>query len=242
MRIVIFSDIHANLEALEAILAETADLGVDRIVCLGDVVGYYADPEECVRRIREAKVVCVQGNHDGVASGFEDPEDFNEVATRVIRWTHDALSDESRAWLRDLPKRVEIAPGIAAVHGSLRDRDEYLLSRYSIHSNFLLMRQEGLNRAVFFGHTHQRVVYAEVEDNVLTLPAKSFELTPGRRFLINPGGAGQPRDRIIGAPFVVLEDNLVHFRIATYDLDQTAQKAARLPFGDLLADRLRRGV
>ncbi len=242
MRTVIFSDIHANLEALEAILAEATALAADRLVCLGDIVGYYADPERCVRRVREMGITCVQGNHDGVASGFEAPEEFNEVATRVIRWTHDELTPDSRAWLHELPSRVEIEPGIIGVHGSLRDRDEYLHSRFSLRANLMLLEADPAVQVAFFGHTHQRVAYASVGAEILPIPTTRIELAEGRNYLINPGGAGQPRDRIIGAPYVVLEGGVVQFKVAMYDLEATARKTQRLPYGDLLADRLRRGV
>ena len=241
MRVVIFSDIHANLEALDAIFADTAAVAPDRYVCLGDVVGYYSDPEECVHRIREREVLCVQGNHDAVASGFEEPIDFNAVAMRAIRWTHDELSVDSREWLHLLPRRIEIAPGIIGVHGSLRDRDEYLLSRFAVRTNLELLKKEGAT-AAFFGHTHQRAAYAEANSGVAGLSISSVELSADRCFLINPGGAGQPRDHIVGAPYVLLDGITAHFRVALYDLEQTAQKVERLPYGTLLAERLRRGV
>lgn len=243
MRIIIFSDIHANLEALQAVFADTASMKIDRFICLGDVVGYYADPEACVKLIRERNVLCIQGNHDAVAGGLEGPTGFNPIASEVIRWTHDRLSPESRNWLASLPSKIEFQSECCAVHGSLRDRDEYLLSKAAIRSNFTLMREIASARIVFFGHTHRRAAFSLIEgDEVLFSQSDDLDLSIEQFFLINPGGLGQPRDGIVGAPYVLFENEVVKFRIALYDVEKTAKKAAKLPYGEILAARLQRGV
>jgi len=245
---IIFADIHANLEALEAIIATAAQLRIDEYWCLGDVVGYYADPEACVRKLRELGVVCLQGNHDAVASGVEEPIDFNPMAADMIRWTARNLSPESRQWLAQLPWQSKITEGIFAVHGSLRSRDEYLLFKPVIEENFELMNGSDRAGVVFFGHTHRRIMYIhngreiqEAGSAVLSQVGK-FNLLRENRYLINPGGAGQPRDGAIGAPYLVLEEEMVYFGLAEYDWRKTAAKLGDLPYGDLLAERLRRGV
>jgi len=243
VRTVIFSDIHANLEALRAILAETASLQVDRIICLGDVVGYYADPEACVKLIRERNVLCIQGNHDAVASGMEGPTGFNPIASEVIRWTHDRLSPESRNWLASLPTKIEFQSECCGVHGSLRDRDEYLMSKVAIRSNFTLMREMASVRIVFFGHTHRRAAFTLIEgDEVLYSQEDDIDVSVEQFFLINPGGSGQPRDGIVGAPYILFEDDTVKFRITPYDVEKTVEKAVKLPYGEILAARLQRGI
>jgi predicted phosphodiesterase len=242
MRIAIFSDIHGNFDALEAILLDAAPLAVDRWVCLGDLVGYHAQPQECVDAVRELDCLCVQGNHDGVAGGREEPTDFNDVAAQSIYWTRDHLRAETREWLADLPRQATISADIRAVHGSLRDRDEYLLSATAVRANFQYMEQLGAPTTVFFGHTHRRAAFIASEGRIYTVDEPSLVLQNGQRYLLNPGGAGQPRDGVPGAPYVILEDRVVHFRRAAYDVEAAAQKTLALPFGDFLADRLRRGA
>jgi len=243
VRTLIFSDIHANLEALQAILADTASLPIDRAICLGDVVGYYADPEACVKLIRERNVLCSQGNHDAVASGLEDPTGFNPIASEMIRWTQERLSPESRNWLASLPTKIEFQSECCGVHGSLRDRDEYMMSKVAIRSNFMMMREMTGERIVFFGHTHRRAAFTLVEgDEVLFSQNDDIDVSVKQFFLINPGGSGQPRDGIVGAPYVLFADGTVKFRIAPYDVEKTVQKAGKLPYGEILAARLQRGI
>lgn len=241
MRLVIFSDIHANLEALEAVLADTADLEVDRYICLGDVVGYYADPEACVEKVREINALCVQGNHDAVASGREEPVDFNPVAAKIIHWTYEQLTPESRQWLGDLPDRVAITPKMEGVHGSVRDRDEYMLSKFSVQANFDLIRKENKKNIFFFGHTHLQRAFRYAQKPIACSRNSDLKLEENVLYLINPGGAGQPRDRTVGASYLIVEDDIVRFRVVSYDIEKTSRKAAKVPYGDLMAERLRLG-
>lgn len=244
MRTVVLSDIHANFDALEGILADLAGQTVDRFVCLGDVVGYYAQPRECVDRVRQMNMLCIQGNHDAVAGGSQEPHDFNFVASDAIIWTRSQLNDQSRAWLDALPTQAPVTPEIWAVHGSLRDRDEYLLNLSAVRANFALMREMGKPQTVFFGHTHRRAIYRFDHDGHVEMcsPADELVLKPGEWFLINPGGAGQPRDGVPGAPYAIIEDDVVLFRRARYDVEAAARRVEALPFGEFLAERLRRGV
>jgi predicted phosphodiesterase len=242
MRIVIFGDVHANFDALEAILRDVAPLKVDRFVCLGDVVGYHAQPQECADKIRELDCLCVQGNHDAAASGAEEPGDFNDVAAQAIYWTRERLRPETRDWLANLPRQATITKEIWAVHGSLRDRDEYLLSQPAIRANFHFMTRLQAPQTVLFGHTHRRAIYVADQGRVYSLDEPSLVLEKNQLVMFNPGGAGQPRDRVPGAPYAILEDGVVHFRRAAYDVEAAATKTLALPFGELLAERLRRGT
>ncbi|MDP8224438.1 MAG: metallophosphoesterase family protein [Candidatus Lernaella stagnicola] len=245
MRVVVISDIHANYDALKAIVKETEALKPDRYVCLGDVVGYYAEPQECVDLVREMDMMCIQGNHDGVAGGGEEPVDFNPVATEAILWTRQALDDDARRWLANLPTQGKITPQIWIVHGSLRDRDEYILSRMAVESNFRLMRSLVEPRVVLFGHTHRRAVYRSVHGgNGIALCGfeDKLDTRDGGRYLINPGGSGQPRDGVPGAPYAIIDEAIIEFRRALYDVEAAAAKVAALSFGEPLADRLVRGM
>jgi predicted phosphodiesterase len=244
MRVVVISDIHANFDALEGVLADLGSEPVDRFVCLGDVVGYYAEPQKCVDLVREMNMMCIQGNHDAVASGLEEPVDFNPIATEAILWTRAQLDPESRDWLAGLPTQGQINPKLWIVHGSLRDRDEYMLSRQTVQNNFAVMRTLNGPRAVLFGHTHRRAVYRlENSSEVNFCPVgKTVVLSGDDLFLVNPGGTGQPRDGQPGAPYAIVEDDVIFFHRAPYDVKAAAAKVAKLPFGEYLAERLLRGV
>jgi len=244
MRTVIFSDLHANYDALEGMLADLGDLEVDRFVCLGDVVGYYADPQKCVDKLRKLDVHCIQGNHDGVASGLEEPTDFNPVATGAILWTREQLDPEARKWLGKLPTQTKLDAERMLVHGSLRDRDEYILTRQIVEDNFEMLISMDGPFVTFFGHTHRRAVYT-LEKNLqisLAVPEEKLTLERGCYYLINPGGTGQPRDGIPGAPYIIVEDNEITFRRAQYNVKAAAEKIEAQPFGPLLAERLLRGL
>jgi predicted phosphodiesterase len=242
MRQAILSDLHANYEALEAILRDLERRRVERIVCLGDVVGYYARPQACVDKIRELGCLCLQGNHDAAASGREEPFDFNDVAAQAVLWARGQLRPESRDWLAGLPTQLDIAEGVCAVHGSLRDRDEYLLSRVAVRENFQMMDRLGRLRAVFFGHTHRRVTFLAFADHLFVSQDDTLTMEPEARYLINPGGSGQPRDGVPGAPYAILDGDVVEFYRVEYDVEAAARAVAMLPFGETLAERLRRGV
>ena len=127
MRTAIISDIHANIEALQVVLDEIDALGVDRIVCLGDVVGYNASPDECADMIRERETPTLCGNHDAVASGLEEPWGFNPVALQAALWTREHLSPANAEWLKHLPDSLDFEEFLA-VHGSPTSRDMYLFS------------------------------------------------------------------------------------------------------------------
>ncbi len=245
MRVAVISDIHANYDALAAIVAETASEKVDRFVCLGDVVGYYAEPQRCVDLVREMDMLVIQGNHDAVAGGLEEPHAFNVIATDAIMWTREKLNKKSRAWLAGLPIQGQITPEIWIVHGSLRDRDEYLLDQNVVRGNFEVMARLGKPRTTLFGHTHRRAAYrwCMVEKNVSTCATEGrLKLNGSGRYLINPGGCGQPRDGVPGAPYAIIEDDEIEFRRAPYDVHAAAAKVAALPFGQRLAERLELGV
>jgi predicted phosphodiesterase len=242
MRFVVISDIHANYEALTGIINHLGDRPVDRWIHLGDIVGYYAEPQACVNKIREMNCLCIQGNHDAVAGGLEEPVDFNEMATEIIFWTRRQLKPESHQWLAGLPRQAQITAALWAVHGSLRSRDEYIMSRAVIQANFELMSTQSIPLAVFFGHTHRRAIYCEGDHRITMPPEEKLILEADKRYLINPGGSGQPRDGVPGAPYIIIEDGAVFFHRAPYDVEAAAFKVMKLPFGDILANRLRRGA
>jgi len=250
MRILILSDIHANLQALEACLA--AAPAYDLVANLGDVVGYGANPNEVVRISRSLGNVFVRGNHDKAASGISDAHDFNPIAAAAIRWTRENLSAENLAWVRELPQgpmQLEGEKDIQLVHGSARDEDEYVMYEQDAHALLDTVQVT----ATFFGHTHVQGAFAGNDGAARFIPPRykdarkietfEFELQCGKKYLINPGSVGQPRDGDWRAAFLVFDSTS---RVATfyripYDVKSAQQNilAAKLP--ERLAARLAEG-
>ncbi len=233
MRVAILSDIHANLRALDAILARIGT--VDGIWQLGDVVGYGPDPDAVVDRLRQLGAVGVQGNHDLAATGDDVIRDFNVDARAAMEWTRRTISPATRDWLAGLPLRLTV-DGWSLVHGSQRDPTwEYILTERAAAENLALLPSPyGL-----FGHTHLPIAYATGPGSsgprleALTPQAGSSLALAGRRALLNPGSVGQPRDGDPRASALVLDlagPYATWFR-ADYDIaaTQAAMRAARLP-------------
>ncbi len=254
MRLLLLSDIHANLEAMEACLAVAP--AHDLVVNLGDVVGYNASPNEVCERVRAMGGAIVRGNHDRACSGLTDLAEFNLIAAMSARWTQVTLLPEHVEWLRALPQgplRRPEEPAAEFVHGSPRDEDEYLLSTPAAALDFEL---SGHRDVIFFGHTHLQGGFAyrngraqyfapQYDDGNGVLQSK-MALVPGERYLINPGSVGQPRDNDWRAAFALYEnkadapESVTFFRVP-YDVQQAQAKvlAANLP--ERLATRLALG-
>ncbi len=250
MRLLILSDVHSNLEALDACLA--AAPAHDQVVNLGDNVGYGANPNEVIRRVRDLGHTFVRGNHDKAVCGLMDLEDFNPIAGIATLWTRDQLTPENLAWLRDLPQGPVVLPelpGIQFVHGSAHDEDEYLVSV----SDALQPLIADSVPLTFFGHTHLQGGFAlQGEISELYRPAfrtvgqpesSDWPLRNNRRYLINPGSVGQPRDGDWRAAFATYdtEARIVTFYRVPYNLRVAQEKihAANLP--PRLAARLATG-
>lgn len=251
MRLLVLSDIHANIEALEACLH--AAPSHDQIINLGDVVGYNASPNEVCARVRAMGCPVVRGNHDRACSGLSGLAEFNFVAAISARWTQTTLTDEHRDWLKNLPQgplRRDDLPGIEFVHGSPRDEDEYVLNSSTAGIDFHL---PGHPDIIFFGHTHLQggFAYKDGKTRAITPLYRStqgvaytkFTLAPGERYLINPGSVGQPRDNDWRGAFALYETDgegpgTVTFYRAPYDVELAQQRilAAELP--ERLATRL----
>jgi len=254
MRLLIISDIHANLEALDACLEAAPEY--DKVINLGDVVGYNASPNEVCARVRAIGGALVRGNHDRACAGLSDLSEFNLVAAMSARWTQTMLDEENTNWLRDLPQGPlcqEELPGLEFVHGSPRDEDEYVLTAPTAALDFNLA---GHRDVIFFGHTHLQggfvylgghaQAFAPRYDNNDGFVQWKMLLNPGERYLINPGSVGQPRDNDWRAAFALYENDgdgapRVTFYRVPYDVRQTQAKvlAANLP--ERLAMRLALG-
>ena len=250
MRILLLSDIHSNLEALEACLATAP--AYDLVVNLGDTVGYGGNPNEVIARSRELGKVFVRGNHDKAVSGLMDLEDFNPVAGLATLWTRDQLTRSNLEWLRSLPQgpiQLDDLPGVQFVHGSALDEDEYMVSVRDAIEPLIT----NAIPVTFFGHTHLQggfVLQGEISEayrpgyRTVGQPESSdWPLRKDFRYLINPGSVGQPRDGDWRAAFAVFDSDawIVSFYRVPYNLRVAQEKilAANLP--PRLATRLATG-
>jgi diadenosine tetraphosphatase ApaH/serine/threonine PP2A family protein phosphatase len=246
MRYLVLSDIHANLEALEAVLDAARQVPTDRLLVLGDLVGYGADPNAVVERIRSLQPhALIRGNHDKVASGVESAEGFNAVARSAIRWTYDTLTDENRAWLATLPTGPVVVDDLLEIcHGTPFDEDAYVFDDLDA----LRALHAAQRPLCLFGHTHVQIGYALSGDQftLTTLDdARPMEVhvTNGTRHLLNPGSVGQPRDGDPRAGFAVADTGrrtVTLFRI-DYPIQQAQVRIRQEGLPDVLAQRLALG-
>jgi len=242
MRYAIISDIHSNLEALEVVLEEIDRIGADRIVSLGDLVGYNANPNECVRILRDRGVSSLMGNHDAAACGLEDPVGFNPIARFAVLWTRHALEPVNQVLLAGLPEEGDLNGGIRLAHGSLLHRDHYLSSHDDIMNNIGRM-QEAEIRVLFFGHTHIQIAFAYDGETLDVVSSPTFFIGDDRLYLINPGSVGQPRDKDPRCGFLLFceEAQAVEFIRLPYDVRACREKILTAGLPRALADRLNTG-
>jgi predicted phosphodiesterase len=250
LRILLLSDIHANLEALEATL--TAAPAYDLVVNLGDIVGYGASPNEVTDRSRSLGTIFVRGNHDKAATGLLTLDDFNPLAAAAAMWTRDQLTPEHFEWLHSLPHgpvALDAFSDAQFVHGSPADEDFYVVSL----GDALVPLLASNTRLIFFGHTHlQGGFFADnggadgfrpEYSSVGKAESVKLQLKSSTRYMINPGSVGQPRDGDWRAAFAVFdtETQIVHFHRTPYNLKSAQDRifAANLP--PRLATRLAAG-
>lgn len=240
MAYLILSDVHSNREALEAVL-EDARGRYQRILCLGDIVGYGADPNYAAEWVREHAAVAIRGNHDKVCSGIEEVEGHNEAARAAAAWTRKALTEENANYLANLPRGPLRVEEFDLVHGSPLDEDEYL-----IHAGDVDMAREGLDAQVtFFGHTHVQGGFLLAPRGIRRIAADGvLELEPDYLYLINPGSVGQPRDANPRAAYAIYtpENRTVEYRRVRYDISSAAKKILEAGLPAILAGRLYEGA
>ncbi|WP_437191463.1 metallophosphoesterase family protein [Planctomicrobium sp. SH527] len=243
----IISDIHGNLEALEAVLTDIRQQGIAQIYCLGDIIGYGPNPRECIDLIRHHCQTTILGNHDQAA--LFDPEGFNAGAERAIFWTRKMLesgdpnSNEKRwEFLGDLP-RMRREDKFLFVHGSARNPlNEYVFPE-DIYNQRKMERIFGLvDRYCFQGHTHIPGVFTD-DYNFRSPEEIGFKIDLGeQKVLVNVGSVGQPRDGDNRSSYVVVDGTTVHFRRVEYDFEKTIAKIYPIPeLDNFLGDRLRDG-
>lgn len=247
MRYLVLSDIHGNLEALEAVLAAFPAGQYDRTIVLGDLVGYGADPNAVIARVQAlTPVAVIRGNHDKVAAGLDDGESFNAVARSAVEWTVDTLTPEHRAYLSALPAGPAIVDDVVEIcHGSTHDEDAYVFDELDALRAF-----ESARRPVcMFGHTHVALAFARTDDaiDIVAGPGDTagvrIDFQPGCRYLINPGSVGQPRDgdSRAGAAIVDTERQVAELHRVSYPVEEAQRKIRLAGLPDVLARRLTLG-
>ncbi len=236
MRLAILSDIHANLEALEAVLADARSQECTQFVCLGDVVGYNASPSQCVKIIQELECPVVKGNHDEQASILTSTEGFNELAEEAIGWTRDHLSADEKTWLADLRLTRQV-DNFTIVHATLDSPGQwgYVFNDLDAVASFTYQQTS----LCFFGHTHWPTAFVR-DDSVRRLAVGQIALTAGKKYFINPGSVGQPRDRDWRAAYSILHPDrqVVEQRRVKYDLETAQRKIREAGLPERLAERL----
>ncbi len=233
MRLAILSDVHANLEALQAVLAHVDAQGVDAIYCLGDVVGYGGDPEACLEIIRERCQVVVLGNHD-VAVAREEGLDYLPKDGRAAAIAHrKALSDEQLEWLATLPLTARV-DGVTLVHATPLEPESW--HRLAGYLQSARQFEHFDTRVCFIGHTHIPGMMADA--------IGVFQMRPGRRYLVNVGSVGQPRDHDPRAAYCLFDSEAFTHEIirVPYDVEKAGERIKEAGLPARLASRLRAGV
>jgi predicted phosphodiesterase len=239
MRYAIFGDVHANLEALQAVLEDARAHEVTHYVCLGDLVGYNANPVECLELVRSMECPIVKGNHDEQACEVTDLSYFNPLAARAIQWTRDQLTDEHKEWLKAL-KFSRLVRNFTIVHSTLDSPASwgYVLSDLDASASFSYQHTQ----LCFYGHTH--VPRAFIRDTRVHEVAPDFiTMEAGKKYFFNAGSVGQPRDQDWRASYAIYTpaEQTIQWRRLSYDIETTQKKIIAAGLPERLALRLAEG-
>jgi len=239
VRYAVFGDIHANYDALDAVLADIAEREIDVMLCIGDVVGYGAEPGRCIARVRETGALCLVGNHDHAATGKLGVDFFNLYAKQAALWTREQLGEEDKRFLDGLGF-VEHFQDFAVVHGSLHGPEmfNYVQTIFDAELSF-----EALDKAVlFYGHTHIPLSFFDTTPMTYTMDAE-VTVDPDIKTLVNVGSVGQPRDENPKSCYGIFDDiaMTVELRRVAYDVESAAAKIREAGLPEALAVRLELG-
>lgn len=236
MKFAIFGDIHANLEALQSVLWDAHEQGCSHHVCLGDIVGYAANPSECLELVRQLNCPTVRGNHDEGAAGESALEELNPLAQSALLWTRDQLSAEQRQWLREL-KLVRQVRDFTIVHATLDSPGSwgYVTNRFDAMASFSYQ----FTQVCFYGHTHVPRIF-EKQDSVRAERGTEVILQRGVKYFVNVGSVGQPRDGDWRASYAIydLQAQSIVIRRVNYDVESAQAKILAAGLPSLLAERL----
>ncbi len=241
MLIGVFSDVHANVHAMDAVIRDMKEQGVRRMYYLGDIVGYGAFPKRCLQQLRDLDCVALLGNHDE-AVAFEDYDmEFNPLARAGVRFSREQLDEEEKAWLRELP-HVQRVRGAVLVHSCLYLPEEWLYVLGPEDALVHFKRQRG--RLCFCGHTHVPCVWEQNEDlHLHRMCGGERKIEKKSRYLVNVGSVGQPRDRQTEACYVIWNNrkNTIRFRRVPYEIEEACQSILDAGLPHLLGQRLFEG-
>ena len=233
----VLGDIHANLDALNVVLDDCRSQGVTDFLCTGDVVGYNACPHECMDIIRSIGCPVVVGNHDFYVSSRQNLDDFNPAAAAVVQWTRKQLSVDEIYWLRNLPF-THTQMGVTLVHSTMDNPENfgYVFDNLQAEANFLNQKTP----VCFHGHTHCPMIYEKSMNGVFRIDAQDFKLPIGRKYFINVGSVGQPRDGDPRATYVIYDpkERTVRFRRLEYDIEAAQERIRLAGLPERLAARL----
>jgi len=237
MKYAVFSDIHSNLEAFNAALEAMRGERPDRYLCVGDIVGYGADPAECIRKVKELKPVIVTGNHDWASVGLASIEYFNPFAKSAVLWTKENLNRADRGYLKSLTLAYE-DDKITLVHGTLDypEAFSYMFDGYNAARTMALMKTQ----LCFVGHSHVAGTFYEKEGVAHYSSEQRIEIKPGNKYIVNTGSVGQPRDGDPRGSYCVYDDekNIVEIKRFAYDIATARRKIADAGLPRALAERL----
>jgi predicted phosphodiesterase len=239
MKFAIIADIHANMEAFKVVLEDIKAQKCTHYACLGDVVGYNANPKECLDIVRTMNIPCVKGNHDEYCSTDGPLDGFNPAAAEAVKWTRKQITEDDKQWLRDL-KYWRILTNFTLVHATLDgpQRWGYVFDKLAAAASFTYQ-----NTAIcFFGHTHVPVAF--IRDSVVRGGTYSkFKVEPGKKYFVNVGAVGQPRDNNPKAAYVVYDadEATIELRRLEYDIPGAQKKILDAGLPPRLAERLAYG-
>lgn len=241
MNYAVISDVHANIEALRAVLTEIRNKKITDILFLGDAVGYGPDPDECVEVLKSECKVLLAGNHDKAAIGLTDIEFFTPYARAAIEWTKETITEKTISILKDLPISKEIEDSkILLVHSTPKQPEEwhYLLSLWDAEINFHYFE----NKICLLGHSHRPSIIERLPSGEMIAYRDEAMIGDAERYMINAGSVGQPRDGDPMACYVVINDESVKLHRVEYDIKKTQDKMRRAGLPIQLIERLARGV
>ena len=243
MLIAIVADLHSNLEATRAVFKDIDFHRPDKVLCLGDLTGYNANPNEVIDIIRERGIPTVMGNHDAAVCGMEDPWFFRSGAKRAIEWQSGILRSDNRAWLETLPDQIHFRGVYLAVHGSPSSRDDYIVDWLDAMRQLEQLNGRGNLNICFFGHSHRPSFFSEQGNINGPDIANLRPIQTANRYFINPGAVGQPRDRDPRAAYGYVDTEKLTFEFCRveYDIGRAAQKVAEAGLPEELALRLAKG-
>lgn len=241
MRYAIISDIHSNLHALTAVLRRIDSLSIDKTICLGDIVGYNARPNECVDLIRERRIISTMGNHETRACALKTARNFNPAARASIEWTRRTLTKDNLTFLSSLPLTLYIDKDTIAFHARLDDEDRYIRSESA--ARLLLEEIPESVSIAFFGHTHKARAYSQERGLVFEDTSGKVVIAEGERLLVNPGSVGQPRDYDTRAALLVYdkEKRELLFERVEYPVEKSSKEVITAGLATSLAERLLTG-